>query len=97
VQDGLRRLAASGHLRLVSFDGRTAVFADAGPLDPAPSRLRSAPRPQAAPGAGNDPGCQPQPADAGGRDDRARGIEATEAIVVTGNTSGPRSSTRRAT
>jgi hypothetical protein len=92
VQDGLRRLAASGHLRLVSFDGRTAVFADAGPLDPAPSRLRSAPRPQAAPGAGQDvtPAASPSQPTPAAETTAPEGIQATEAIVVTGNTSGRR-------
>ncbi|GHC94588.1 TonB-dependent receptor domain-containing protein [Novosphingobium pokkalii] len=92
VQDGLRRLAASGHLRLVSFDGRTAVFADAGPLDPAPSRLRSAPRPQAAPGAGQDVTSPASPSQQtpAAETTAPEGIQATEAIVVTGNTSGRR-------
>ncbi|NMN05174.1 TonB-dependent receptor [Novosphingobium sp. SG916] len=96
VSDGLRRLAASGHLRLVSFDGRTAVLADAQspdrPIDPPPARLRAAPRPLATPVAAQTvapaPAASPSPVEA--QDAPPPGIVGTEAIVVTGSTSGRR-------
>ena len=93
VADGLRRLAASSHMRLVSFDGRTAVLADAGMPDPQLSgqqpRLRAQPRPMATPAAAQtiDP-APPAPAAA----EAPAPVEAspTDVIVVTGSTSGRR-------
>ncbi len=93
VADGLRRLAASSHMRLVSFDGRTAVLADAGMPDPQMSgqqpRLRAQPRPMPTPAAAQtiDP-APPAPAAA----EAPAPVEASPAdvIVVTGSTSGRR-------
>jgi outer membrane receptor protein involved in Fe transport len=95
VEEGLRRLIGPSHLRLVSFDGRTAVIADrSGAAASAPrsgfttvayspqaTAPMSAPATDAtAPNATQAPGAQPPVADTQG----------LQEIVVTGNTSGKR-------
>lgn len=95
VEEGLRRLIGPSHLRLVSFDGRTAVIADrsgaaaAAPrsgfttvaYSPQATAPMSAPATDAtAPNATQAPGAQPPVADTQG----------LQEIVVTGNTSGKR-------
>jgi outer membrane receptor protein involved in Fe transport len=96
VEEGLRRLIAPSHLRLVSFDGRTAVIAERGATSQAPAQRNGftnvaytpqATTPMGAPAtdatAPNDtqaPGAQPPVTDTQG----------LQEIVVTGNTSGKR-------
>jgi len=96
VEEGLRRLIAPSHLRLVSFDGRTAVIAERGATSQAPAQRggftnvaytpqaaapMSAPATDAAqPSNTQAPGAQPPVADTQG----------LQEIVVTGNTSGKR-------
>ncbi len=94
VEEGLRRLIGPSHLRLVSFDGRTAVIADRGAAAPAQrggftnvAYVQSAPTPMSAPAseavppnATQPPGAMPPVADTQG----------LQEIVVTGNTSGKR-------
>ncbi len=91
VEDGLRRLIAPARLRLVSFDGRTAVIAD-----PKAGGGNAAPRaaftninyePQSAPVA-SAPAAAPQAAAAPA--DQQAASEQMQEIVVTGNTSGKR-------
>jgi len=82
IEEGLRRLIARSHLRLVSFDGRTAVIAAAGPAAPRAAGY-SAPRDIGATGAGvqtNAPATETAQAEDSAQDE----------IIVTGNTSDKR-------
>ncbi len=79
VEEGLRRLIARSHLRLMSFDGRTAVIAAADPVA-ARHASYSAPRDTAA-------GTQSSPA----ATETAQAEDSPEnEIIVTGNTSDKR-------
>jgi len=95
VEEGLRRLIGPSHLRLVSFDGRTAVIADRGgaatssaqrsgfttvAYTPQATAPMGAPAAAAAPNATQAPGAEPAVPDTQG----------LQEIVVTGNTSGKR-------
>lgn len=96
VEEGLRRLIGPSHLRLVSFDGRTAVIAERGgatsqaaprggftsvAYTPQATAPMSAPATDATPPSNTSaPGAQPPVADTQG----------LQEIVVTGNTSGKR-------
>jgi outer membrane receptor protein involved in Fe transport len=82
IEEGLRRLIARSHLRLISFDGRTAVIAAAGPVGPRTASY-SAPRETAAAGAAvqaSTPASAPAQADDSPQNE----------IIVTGNTSDKR-------
>lgn len=91
VEEALRKLAASGHMRLISFDGRTAILGEGAATSEAVSvsgnRLAAprSPAPQAAPEAREPVAAVPTPAAA------PVAVETPpEQIVVTGNTSGRR-------
>lgn len=79
IEEGLRRLIARSHLRLVSFDGRTAVIAAAGPAVPRAAG-QSAPRATAATGAGAQ-------ATGPATETAQAGDSPQNEIIVTGNTS----------
>lgn len=82
IQEGLRRLIATSRLRLVSFDGRTAVIA-AGAQGAAPRTVSyGAPQDTTAAPTGTDP---TQVADTAAADDNPQND-----IIVTGNTSDKR-------
>ncbi len=82
IQEGLRRLIATSRLRLVSFDGRTAVIA-AGAQGAAPRTVSyGAPQDTTAAPTGADP---TQVADTAAADDNPQND-----IIVTGNTSDKR-------
>lgn len=89
VEDGLRRLIGPSHLRLVSFDGRTAVLSDGkAPSSAAPGSTPATPSPAATTPDPRPAGTTAQAE--GGGDESASAAQGLQAIVVTGNTSGKR-------
>jgi outer membrane receptor protein involved in Fe transport len=95
VEEGLRRLIAPSHLRLVSFDGRTAVIADRGGAAASPqhggfTNVAYTPQASAPMSAPATDATQPNTAQAPGAEPPVADTQGLQEIVVTGNTSGKR-------
>jgi iron complex outermembrane recepter protein len=91
VEEGLRRLVAQSRLRLVSFNGRTAVLADSAspPLSAAaPAGFRTVAYQPGAPAAAASP--EPAAAAPAAPEEPQPAATPAQEIIVTGNTSGKR-------
>jgi outer membrane receptor protein involved in Fe transport len=96
VEEGLRRLIGPSHLRLVSFDGRTAVIADRGGASSSSAQrsgfttVAYTPQATAPMGAPATEATAPNGTQAPGAEPPVTDTQGLQEIVVTGNTSGKR-------